>query len=354
MSGSYLVYLVGPAYIQSGSPTVFADNLPVAREADPVDQPKPSAVASTVDPVTAHLQAIAALAAKGLNPDGTFQDTTENDYASSEGESDGDEFDTPANTATSQTHVDTGLKTGVYGGTTGDGQTVPAGTLTSNSVPSAPVTTSGNTDTTPPPSISGSTVDCSVFASYTNTEYPPGDPIYSSLMLTPSTSLSTFTTKAALWGGGGGSGGRDGKWLKCQTIVDSKGGSYNLTMPQILCNLAHLALNCYEKIKAQYPNVIVTNTYRQGTNNRQHGTGQAVDLQFSGAAPSDYLGIATWIKNNISFNQLLLEVSNGRPWIHVSYFMGTGINVASASKVGTMFVDQGAQAKFIVGLQQVA
>jgi hypothetical protein len=345
--------LNGPAYIQSGSGTVFINGLPAAREADPVDQPKPSAVAVTVDPVTQHLQEIAALAAKGLNPDGTFKDTAENDFATSEGEGDGDIVDNPTDLVASQNRVTSQIQVGVYGGTTGSGQVVPAGTVTSNTIPSTPVS-SGGSDTTVPPTTSGQNVDCSVFSSYTATEYPVGHSIYSSLMLTPNTSLATFTTQASLWGGGGGTGGRDPKWLKCQTIVDGHGTQYNLTMPQILCNLAHVALNCYEPIKAHYPNVIVTNTYRQGTNNRQHGTGQAVDMQFSNAKPSDYYGIAQWIRDNINgYNQLLLETCNGSPWIHLTYYMGTGINVPASSRVATMYVNTGAAAVFKIGLEQV-
>ena len=168
-------------------------------------------------------------------------------------------------------------------------------------------------------------------------------------MLTPNTSLATFTTKTALWSGG------DPKWLKCQTITDSRGNSYNLTMPQIICNMAHLALNCYEPIKRQYPNVVITNVYRQGTNNRQHGTGQAMDMQFPNASHSDYSNIAKWIRDNIrGYNQLLLETTAKGPWIHISYYMGTGINVPAASRVGTMHVGQGGAAPFVVGIEQLS
>ena len=51
--------------------------------------------------------------------------------------------------------------------------------------------------------------------------------------------------------------------------------------------------------------------------------GQAVDLQFTSTRPADYANIASWIKNNLNFDQLLLEYEKRNNytavWIHVSF-----------------------------------
>jgi len=55
----------------------------------------------------------------------------------------------------------------------------------------------------------------------------------------------------------------------------------------VVNNLAALAQNCIEPIKAKYPNTLITNSYRHGSTigGGAHGTGQACDLQFRGEAP---------------------------------------------------------------------
>jgi hypothetical protein len=54
----------------------------------------------------------------------------------------------------------------------------------------------------------------------------------------------------------------------------------------------------------------------------QHHRGEAANLHFYGACPEDYYKIATWIRNNIAFDQLRLEyttLENTEPWISISY-----------------------------------
>ena len=90
----------------------------------------------------------------------------------------------------------------------------------------------------------------------------------------------------------------------------------------VVNNLAALALNVWEPVKAKYPNAFMTNTYRHGASigGGAHGTGQAMDLQFRGVAAYDYYDIAVWMSKNISYDQLLLEYLPGKTvWIHVSY-----------------------------------
>jgi uncharacterized Zn-binding protein involved in type VI secretion len=101
-------------------------------------------------------------------------------------------------------------------------------------------------------------------------------------------------------------------------------GQAGLSFEQVLCNLKLVAQNCIEPTKAQYPSLFITNTWRpfQGNPKSQHPLGQAADLQFRQIAPSEYYNIAVWMKNNISFDQLLLEyktTGSRLPWIHVSF-----------------------------------
>lgn len=261
----------------------------------------------------------------GLNPDGTMANTPENQYLISA--VDGDDIDFTDSTRTNQ------VQANVAAGTAN-------GTLTDNSVPASgrTVTESSNT---PPNTNPGTPSDNPAFNQYTDASYPANHPIYSSLQLTSKTSLAELTTKAALW-----SGGDTPKTLRAQ-----KG----LSVPQILNNMANLAANSWEPIKAKYPNAFVTNSFRQGENQAQHGTGQAMDIQFKGIAAKDYYNIAQWIRDNVPFDQLLLEVAGRNPWIHISYWSGTGIKVSTKpiNRVATMVVGK-PTTTFTPGLQQVA
>ena len=73
-------------------------------------------------------------------------------------------------------------------------------------------------------------------------------------------------------------------------------------------------MNVLEPIKAQYPNVLVTNAFRNRSGTSQHNTGNAVDLQFSGIPKSSYYDIAIWISENVPHDQLLLGIQKYRKW----------------------------------------
>lgn len=90
----------------------------------------------------------------------------------------------------------------------------------------------------------------------------------------------------------------------------------------VVNNLAALAQNVIEPIKAKYPSMTITNTYRHGASigGGAHGTGQAADLQFRGVPAHSYFEIAKWIEQNIPYDQLLLEYLPGKTvWIHLSF-----------------------------------
>ena len=101
-------------------------------------------------------------------------------------------------------------------------------------------------------------------------------------------------------------------------IVDNNG----LTATQIACNLKSLAENTLDKIKEQYPKMMVTSGFRTGSGSSQHTLGQAADIQFPGYSKGDYYDIAIWIRDNVAFDKLLLEyktTGTGMPWIHVTF-----------------------------------
>jgi hypothetical protein len=106
-----------------------------------------------------------------------------------------------------------------------------------------------------------------------------------------------------------------------RTIAQLSQCAPSVSGPQaVVNNLAALALNVYEPIKAKYSNVTVTNSFRHNDFKSQHGTGQAMDLQFRGVGAHDYFDIAVWISKNIPYDQLLLEYLPGKTvWIHLSF-----------------------------------
>jgi len=127
--------------------------------------------------------------------------------------------------------------------------------------------------------------------------------------------------------------------------------SAGLTVAQLVANLQLLAQNCMEPIKAHRPDMYLTNSFRPagiGSPTSQHPKGQACDMQFSKASKADYFTIAQWIRDNVSYDQLLLEyktTGTGLPWIHIS-FNGAG----NRNQVLTMMNDR----KYATGLTDLS
>ena len=67
------------------------------------------------------------------------------------------------------------------------------------------------------------------------------------------------------------------------------------------------------------------------------GCGEYEDIKydkFDGIAKKDYYAIASWIKDNVLFDQLILEfktTGTGNPWIHISYIKGDNAKINSVS-----------------------
>jgi len=168
---------------------------------------------------------------------------------------------------------------------------IASGNITQKELDAGAKATPEQTDETAAPVSTPGSTDCNFGPNITDT-----------LRLSTSYTLGMLSTKAA---------------ASSYKVIPQRG----LSVQEIACNLKKVANNSLEKIKAQYPKMIVTSGFRQGAGKSQHELGQAIDMQF-GVPNSDYYDIAVWIKDNVPFDQLLLEyktIESGRAWIHVSY-----------------------------------
>ena len=173
---------------------------------------------------------------------------------------------------------------------------VAAGKITADEVNQSKTAKPSESDTAKPATtIQPLPANCSAFA---NKADIPEDTMLSQMF-----SLATLTTKVALPS-------------ERRKVQPNKG----LSVPEIVCNLKQLAENCLDPIKERFPNMIITNTIRVNGNGSQHELGQAADTQYPGIAKSEYFEVAKWIKENVIYDQLLLEYrSGGNPWIHISF-----------------------------------
>jgi hypothetical protein len=101
-----------------------------------------------------------------------------------------------------------------------------------------------------------------------------------------------------------------------------------LTVQQICDNLKALVINVIDPIKAQYPDMFLTNSFRfkVGEKNAQHGLGQACDIQYAKASKAEYYQRALWVRDNIPCDQFLLEYQTSPrkgAWHHISFVNGT-------------------------------
>lgn len=217
-------------------------------------------------------------------------------------------------------------------------------------------TTSGPVDSTPPNTTSTATIVSGDWSSFTQDNLP-----YDTLMLTPKTSLATFTKKASLWGNqptpfGPNAvqpGKGDNKHIKEQDYFIRGQKAGRITVPQILHNLSNLAANIWEPFKAKYPGAVITNTFRQNkpggaSDQAQHGLGMAMDIQIQGATAQTYYEAACWIRDNLPFDQLLQEKAGNSRWIHVSHYSGFGYQVPKINKVANCIVSP--EYSFVPGL----
>ena len=182
----------------------------------------------------------------------------------------------------------------------GDGLETESGSLAKQRADSGEINSetklSGSTQMdSNPGTTQGKPVDTSEFKNYSTF---PG-----SLKLSKYYTLGDVTTRPA---------------ASSQSLTAQNG----LSEQDIAGNLKYLAVNVIDKVKEQYPDVVITSGFRGGNSGSDHNKGQAVDLQFTGHSYSEYYDIAKWIKDNTPYKQVLLEYAT-RPqgtiaWIHVA------------------------------------
>lgn len=105
-----------------------------------------------------------------------------------------------------------------------------------------------------------------------------------------------------------------------KSVITAQNG---LLEDEIAYRLALLATNVLEPVKQQYPHILIKSGFRQGNSGvGQHELGEAVDLQIKNQTPQLLYECASWIRDNLAFDQLILNFSkagDGQPWIHVSF-----------------------------------
>ena len=124
----------------------------------------------------------------------------------------------------------------------------------------------------------------------------------------------------------------------CKSSTAIRKGINNFTEDEtIIANLTGLCRHALEPIRANYDTAFTpTSAYRcsalnktlGSSNKSQHVLGQAADIEITGV---DNFTLATWISENVTFDQLNLEFYQlGDPssgWVHVSFILPEyGIN----------------------------
>ncbi len=111
--------------------------------------------------------------------------------------------------------------------------------------------------------------------------------------------------------------------------VAERKGIPNNPSPDQIDNLKSLCINVLQPIRSEFDKpVIISSGFRSAElciaigskPTSQHAEGKAADLEIPGV---DNMELAMWIKNNLNFDQLILEFyKDGEPnsgWIHVSW-----------------------------------
>jgi hypothetical protein len=100
----------------------------------------------------------------------------------------------------------------------------------------------------------------------------------------------------------------------------------NGTTVQAVCdNLRALVVNCWVPLKTRFPDAFMTCSFRKGgvgSPTSQHPKGMAMDIQYASASKADYYTRALWVRDNLRFDQFLLEyktTGTGKPWHHISF-----------------------------------
>jgi len=127
-----------------------------------------------------------------------------------------------------------------------------------------------------------------------------------------------------------------------------------LTVQQVCDNLRFLIINCFDPIKNKYSDAFMTCSFRAniGNGKSQHISGQACDIQYSSATKADYYTRALWIRDNIKFDQFLLEyktTGTRNPWHHLSFNSASNRN-----QVLTFMNDKNCKGPGVTGLYDLS
>lgn len=252
--------------------TVFINNNPIARIGDAVESSKADTIAGGNE--------VKVFAGDDNSPEPATPSST--------AMTNGDDFDAD-NTGTGAIYV--------------AGQ-IALGTVSASEIAKGGAAVASATDTTPSRSPGPLSKDCADIASLD--PFPTGDDI-DAIVLTPNYTVGKITRKPNI-----------------EYDHPVRGPSQGLSVEELVCNLKLLAVNCLEPIRAKYPNIYITNTWRPMGDNlkSQHPLGMAADIQFRGIPKSEYYVIAQWVKDNVSYDQFLLEyktTGTGTPWLHISF-----------------------------------
>jgi hypothetical protein len=79
----------------------------------------------------------------------------------------------------------------------------------------------------------------------------------------------------------------------------------------------------------------ITSGFRLGGGTSQHDKGQATDIQFLGKSNSEVYAIAVFVRDNLPYDQLILEYGGNRPWIHCSFNRAGNRASSTSNKFGT-------------------
>lgn len=124
-----------------------------------------------------------------------------------------------------------------------------------------------------------------------------------------------------------------------------------LTPKEVCNNLKHLVTNVWVPLKAQYPDAFITCSFRKGgvgSPTSQHPKGMAMDIQYASASKADYYTRALWVRDNLPFDQFLLEyktTGTGKPWHHLSISQGS-----NRRQVCTFMNDKNCKGPGVTGL----
>jgi uncharacterized Zn-binding protein involved in type VI secretion len=91
-----------------------------------------------------------------------------------------------------------------------------------------------------------------------------------------------------------------------------------LSTKQILQNMCFHAATVLEPLRALYGPYEITSGWRNASNNSQHNKGQATDIQYPGFTAQNYWDRAFLVRDNVNYDQMILEYGGRNPWFHLS------------------------------------